>query len=179
MASPVNIRVQALIPFPPLVVGGQGLIVTKANGIWTVALNIPGLGTSVPNATQLNTDFVLVYDSIAKTNVKVPLSAFFVGGALLQRLATASPVVVAPNDQIINFNINAAATCALPSYATRAGMPLTFKDVGGHLSAVNTFTITPAGGETIDGQANIVLKTPFQRVTLIPANDGTSTGWGT
>lgn len=177
MASPTNIRVNVGVPFPPLVVAAQGLAVTKLNGVWTVALNIVGLGISVPLAAQLATDYVLVYDSIAKTNVRVSLSTFGFGGALLQRATNASPIVVAANDSIINFNINAGnPTCVLPSYATRSGLPLRFHDAGGH-AAAHPLTFTPAAGETFDGQAQAVMNTNYGTITFTPYNDGVNTGY--
>lgn len=179
MASPVNIRVSAPFPFPALVRGASPIVVSKANGIWTVSFEMADLTVHVPSIADLSEEYWLVYDAVRQTFFRVPLSTLGIAGSLAQRLAIASPIVVSNNDQIINFNINAPATCTLPSYATRSGAPLTFKDVGGHLSGTNTLTITPAGGETIDGQPNIVLNSPYQRLTLIPANDGTSTGWGT
>lgn len=179
MARPVNIRVTNAIPFPALVVGGAPVKITKTNGIWTVALDVHDLATSVPLTTAYATDYVIVWDDVAGTFAKVSLAALGLGGALLQRSATATPIVVAANDQIINYNINSAVTTALPGYASRKGVPLTFKDAGGHQSVVNTLTITPAAGETIDGQASLVLSNPRQRITLTPYNDGTNAGWST
>lgn len=179
LSLPANIRVNASFPFPALVVGAGAIAITKQNGIWTVSFNAGALGISIPNVSQLSTDYVVVYDSVAKQNVRVPLSAFNVASALPQRSVTATPIIVAANDQIINYNVNSAVTCTLPSYTTRSGAPLIFKDAGGHQSGTNTLTITPAGGETIDGQASLVLSTPRQRIILTPYNDGTNTGWST
>jgi hypothetical protein len=179
MASPVNIRVTAPFPFPALVVGAAPIVVAKANGIFTVSFDIADLTAHVPSAADLAAEYWIVYDSIAKTYYKVALSNLGVGGARLQRAVSASPIVVANNDQIINFNINAGSpTCQLPASSTRSGVPLTFKDAGGHAAAHN-LTFTTTGGETMDGIASggVALSTNFGQITFTPYNDGTNSGW--
>jgi hypothetical protein len=94
----------------------------------------------------------------------------------IQRSVTASPVTLAATDDIINLNITGAGACTLPAASTRSGRPIIFKDVGGKFAA-NHFTITAAGAERMDGIASIVLSTNYQRLRLVPANDGTNTGW--
>lgn len=175
--SPANVRVTALFPFPASVAGAAPIVVTKNNGIWTVSLNVPGLAISVPPIGNFPTDYLIVYDSVAQTTFRMPLTAIgsIVGGRA-QRSVTASPIVIAGTDQILNCNINVAAACALPAAATRAGMPLTFKDVGAQFGAHN-LTITPNGAETIDGAASLVLSVNRQGVTLVPFNDGVNSGW--
>jgi hypothetical protein len=87
--------------------------------------------------------------------------------------------VVAGNDQIINFNINAGSpTCQLPASATRNGAPLIFKDSGGH-AAAHPLTFTTTGGETMDGIASggVAINVNFGRLKFTPYNDGTNTGW--
>lgn len=97
--------------------------------------------------------------------------------AWTQRLVTSSPIVVQATDFIINVNIaSGSPSCALPAASSRAGIPLVFVDVGGNFGSHN-LTITPAGGDTIDGQASLTLGTNRQSIRLVPANDGTTTGW--
>lgn len=99
------------------------------------------------------------------------------GSVPVQRLVTSSPIVVASSDQIINVNISAGSpTCTLPTASGRSGLAVAFKDVGGNFGA-HALTITPAGGDTIDGQASLTLGTNRQFISLVPANDGTTTGW--
>lgn len=99
------------------------------------------------------------------------------GGAPSQRLVTTSPITLTGTDQIINVNIASGTPSAtLPGYASRSGGLVYFKDVGGHFAAAN-LTINAAMGETIDGQSSITLTADYSSVTLVPANDGTSTGW--
>jgi hypothetical protein len=116
---------------------------------------------------------------VRQTYFKVALQNSGFGGVRQQRPVNASPIVVQSNDQIINFNINAGApTCQLPFSPTRNGVPLTFKDAGGHAGA-HPLTFTTTGGETMDGIASggVSLGTNFGEVTFRPYNDGTNTGW--
>jgi hypothetical protein len=159
------------------VVGGLPVKVTKANGTWTIAFDMVDLVTRVPSVSDLANEYWIVYDAAQQTYFKVLLSSLGVAGARLQRAANATPIVVASNDQIINFNVNGVVTCTLPAASSRNGAPLTFHDAGGHVSAVNTATFTPAAGDTIDSQANVVMTTKNGEITLRPYNDGTNTGW--
>jgi hypothetical protein len=60
--------------------------------------------------------------------------------------------------------------------STRGGLAVIFKDVGGQFAA-HSLTITPSGGDTIDGLSSIVLNVNYQYLRLRPRNDGVSTGW--
>lgn len=71
---PANIRVNALFPFPSLVTGSGPVTLAKANGIWTIGMQIGNLGEVVPTVQQLTTDYVIVWDSILETFNKVALS---------------------------------------------------------------------------------------------------------
>jgi hypothetical protein len=94
----------------------------------------------------------------------------------LQRSVTATPIVIAATDEIINCNITGAGACTLPPSAGRNGKPLIFKDVAGKWTAGN-LTVTPAGAERIDGLANVVGRTNYGRIVIRPMNDGVNTGW--
>ncbi len=176
---PADIRVSTQVPFPAMVTGSGPVTLTKKNGVWQIGFTIAAFGSQNPPIGNYPMNYVLAWDDVAKQFFKISLSNLVsvVQGARNQRLVTASPIVVASTDQIINVNIAAGGpTCALPVASTRAGVPLTFKDVGGNFAAHN-LTITPAGGDTIDGAASLVLNVNRQGVTLVPANDGTSSGW--
>ncbi len=178
MSLPANIRVNAQLPFPSLVTGTGPITIGKANGIWQIGFTINAFGSQNPPAGNYATDFVLAYDSINNTFFKVSIANLLVAmqSARSQRLVTASPIVIAGTDQILNCNINAAAACALPAAILRNGVPLTFKDLG-HATAHN-ITITPNGAETIDGvNAPVVIRNNFGWITLVPFNDGVNSGW--
>jgi hypothetical protein len=174
-----NIRVNTQAPFPALVKAQAPVTVQKANGIWTVGYSVNGFGVQIPPPANYPTDYLLVYDSVAKTYFKMSLSLLPFGGSRTQRSVTAGPVVVASIDQIINLNLAASLVITLPSYLTRGGSPLTFKDVSLLNGAgFHAQTIAAAVGETIDGNASIPLSEPGQAITLVPMNDGVNAGWG-
>lgn len=179
MTLPPNIRVNVGAPFPARVQGSGPIVITKSNGVWTFTFSVAALVAQTPPPANYPTDFLIVYDSVAKTSFKMPLGGGGTpfGRARLQRSVTATPIVLVAADEIINCNINAAAACALPSAASRAGLALTFKDVGAQFGA-NNLTLSVFAGDTIEGSAAaLVLKNNRQQITLTPLNDGINTGW--
>jgi hypothetical protein len=177
MALPANIRVNVAVPFPAMVQGSSFITLGKTNGVWTVGASGRLINTANPGV--IATDYVLVWDDVAQAWIKISLSNLITvaGTARTQRSVTASPIVVGGGDQILNVNISAGApTCTLPQASTRAGLPLTFKDVGAQFGAHN-LTITPFAGDTIDGAASLVLNVNRQGMTLVPFNDTVNTGW--
>lgn len=136
--------------------------------------------SSLPAGSAI-VDADLFYSApFAGSQVKQAASALRVyAAASNQRSVTASPIVVASGDQIINCNIaSGSPTCALPLASTRSGLPLIFKDVGGQFSA-NNLTLTPTSPDTIDGMTTFVLRDNYSGVTLVPLNDGVNSGWST
>jgi hypothetical protein len=178
MTIPANVRVNASLPFPSLVYGTGPITIGKNNGIWTVGFTIAAFGSINPPVGNFPTDYLLGYDAVNNVFFKVSLSNLIssFGGFRNQRSVTATPIVIAGTDQILNCNIASAAACALPAAATRLGVPLTFKDLG--QAATHNITLTPFGSETIDGSNTpIVLNQNYQWVTLVPFNDGVNSGW--
>ena len=108
-------------------------------------------------------------------------SVTIIGGSIViafarhQRSVTATPISISANDQILNCNINVPAACTLPLAGTRAGLPLTFKDLG--QASANPITITATNPDTIDGHTTYVIHNNRQAVTLVPFNDGVNNGW--
>jgi hypothetical protein len=92
-----------------------------------------------------------------------------------QRSVTSAITVVA-TDQIINCNITGATSVTLPLASSRAGQPLTFKDVGGKF-ALNPLTINRTSPDTIEGLTSLTLSNNYAAVTLWPCNDGVNAGW--
>ena len=178
MTLPANIRVNIGAPFPAVVKATAGIALSRANGIWTIGLGYPQLGIQAPPpASNYNTDYVAIYDSLAQTYFRVPL-ADVAGSARAQRNVSGSGVTVTilPTDQILHLNLGTPTTITLPSYGLRNGVPLTFKDVGMQAQA-NPITVQAAMAETIDGFPAVTLAVNGQAITLTPANDGVNTGW--
>ena len=115
----------------------------------------------------------LIFDPTKGEFVAIPL-VLARSGARNQRAITSGPVIIGPNDQIINCNLSAPTSCALPLSSMRNGIPLTFKDIGGTFGA---YSLTLTTVEAIDGQPSIVLNGNYQELTAVPLNDGTNTGW--
>jgi hypothetical protein len=182
MPAVANVRVNTQAPFPTMVVGSGPITLGKNLGVWQIGFSIIPFATQNPPSTNFPTDFLLGYDANAQAYFKISLTNIVnaltpPGPIRIQRAIGSSPITINSNDSILNVNITTGSpTCTLPTAASRTGAPLTFKDVGGQFAAHN-LTITPAGGDHIDGGGNIVLGTNYQAVTLVPANDGTNTGW--
>lgn len=98
------------------------------------------------------------------------------GWVPVQRSITSGPVTISSTDRILNLNLTSPTSITLPAASSRAGVPLTFKDVGGHAAASN-ITLNRAGSDTIDGLTSVVLANNFQALTLNPFNDGVNSGW--
>ena len=178
MPLPANVRINLNVPFPALVTSTGPIGLSKLNGIWNVFWNPSVLGISVPPAGNLATDYVVVYDSIAKTTILVSLQNLN-GLSRPQRLVQSiADLPVRASDYQLNFSLSAPLVLTLPLAASRGGAALTLKDVAGNFNS-NSLTLDTTGGETIDGAASGVLKmqNARQSLTLVPAADGTTTGW--
>lgn len=177
MTLPANIRVNLAVPFPAFVLGSSFITLGKVNGVWVIQTNGDLLGAANPGASA--TDYVIVWDDIAKAFIRVSLANLITQAQATraQRSVTASPITVGPTDSILNVNIAAGTpACTLPQASTRGGAPVTFKDVGGNFAA-HPLTITAFAGDNIDGLGSFFLTANRQAVTLVPFNDGTNTGW--
>jgi hypothetical protein len=173
-----SIRVNVGAPFPALVKGDAGIAIRRKNGVWTIELGYMTVGLqNPPPASRYNTDYVLIYDSLAATYIRVPLAAIG-GAARSQRAVNVAPVVINPTDQILSLNVSTPGTIQLPSASLRNGVPLTFKDLG-RQAQNNPQTIATAAAEFIDGTAtSVLLNTNGQAITLTPINDGVNApGW--
>ena len=164
MPLPANVRINLNVPFPALVTSTGPIGLSKLNGVWNVFWNPSVLGISIPPAANLATDYVVVYDSVAKTNILVSLQNLN-GLSRPQRLIQSiADLPVIASDYQLNFKLSASLVLTLPLAASRGGAAL---------------TLNTTGGETIDGAASGVLKmqNARQSLTVVPAADGTTTGW--
>jgi hypothetical protein len=181
MTLPPNVRVNTQVPFPAQVTGSGPIVVSKASGIWTVFINMAALNIQNPPVGNYPTDYLIVWDSLAQSFFQMALGNLpgASAGARPQRFVNTVPVTISVGDSILNCSFNfAGATIQLPSYLTRSGAPLTIKDIGGFAGAF-PITITPANAEFIDGNTMAVINQPHAVITLVPSNDGMSTGWST
>lgn len=173
--SPANVRVTALFPFPASVSGAAPIVITKQNGIWTVSFSFAGLGAAVPPIGNYPTDFLLVYDSVAQTYFKMPLTAIgsIVGGAKAQRsITTGAQLPIQGTDQILNINAATDLTPTAPLASGRAGAPITFNNITGSHSQ----TVGRTGADTFNGQNSFIVG-GGSTVTITPYNDGVNAGY--
>jgi hypothetical protein len=120
---------------------------------------------------------VITYDAKGRLTA-VTTATIAAGGTPRTQRFVNSAITVSGTDQIINCNIASPTSVTLPLANTRAGQPLTFKDVGGQCFT-NNLTINRSGSDLIDGQTSYVLANNYAGVTFMPANDGTTAGWYT
>lgn len=94
------------------------------------------------------------------------------GGALFGTTTVSStPYVPLSTDTFLLVNVGAAAVVNLPSAASRAGYPLTIKDISGAAST-NNITINRNGTDTIDGLTAVTLNVDYQGYSLHPITGG-------
>jgi hypothetical protein len=67
-------RINVGVPFPSLVMGSGPVTISKTNGIWTVGFSIDALGHQAPLIGALPTDYLIVYDSVAKIFFKASIT---------------------------------------------------------------------------------------------------------
>jgi hypothetical protein len=184
MTLPANIRLNLNLPFPALVQGSGPVTVDKRNGVFTLGFDIIDLGTGVPLPANFNNDYLIYYDAVLRTFLKVPFSSL-PGPARPQRsIKTALDLPVTLNDSVLNVDTTAGPlTLLLPSYGLRNGAPLTFKDTAGTWAA-NNVTFTATIPDSIDGISNAALAggalkgtVNRQSFTFLPMNDGVNTGY--
>lgn len=121
------------------------------------------LGTTRESARRIRVEpTAAIGGTISSTNVQKALEELngdITGLAGVLRVVTGPGVVVVSSSEggvAINKAVGAATAVTLPAAASRAGLPVTVKDMKGDANA-NNITVTPAGGETIDGFATDVL----------------------
>lgn len=172
MTLPPNIRVNTLVPFPALVQGTAPVTVSKSNGVWTIALNMPGLSTENITSGTAPNQYVLVYDATLQAYFQVPASTFSTVLATTrnQTVLTSSPYTVQAADQDLFVKLAAPGTMAItmPAASGRAGNTVRVKDLGGG-AAANNITMTAAGSDIFDdGATTYKLNTNFEEREFVP-----------
>ena len=184
MALPARLRVNAAFPFPALVQGSGPITVAKSNGTWTLGYTIDGMAQSPSPGPN---DLILLWDANLHNFYKTSLNTLGGGTAAGgQRSVTlAANLAAGASDQILNCNITTGSTgspntVALPSAASRAGLPISYIDVGGQALA-HPIQISRAGSDVIlsanGSGTSITLSLNYQRLTFMPFTDGVNIGW--
>jgi hypothetical protein len=133
-------------------------------------LNMNG---AVPSSGDLVAFFQVATNLPKATSFASITSALNLG---TQRSITTANFTILNTDRYLNINVSTAASCTLPSYTVRSGVPLTFKDVSG-AAFLNNITINALGTQTIDGTTSFVITNSYQALTINPFTDGVNTGW--
>lgn len=138
----------------------QQTTVTTSNSVWT------------------KTDGNLYFTNGSGTQIQITSGGTLFSGAMAglwnSTSVTNSPTI-ATGDAFIDYRVDtsAARVITLPSAAAvGAGRFYVFHDVTGG-GSVNNITLTPAGADTIDGSASLVLNTAYAWAFLV----STGSGW--
>lgn len=146
------LKLKVLPKIPARIVGTDGIAVSLAGGIYTIALD---------EATLLT-----IANLVAATSGLV--------GEL--RVVTGSGSVVISSTEggvAINKTVGAATTVQLPLAAPRNGVAVIVVDMKGDALS-NNITVLAAGAETINGAASAVLNSNKQAATFRPIS---GVGW--
>ena len=165
-----TMRANVLVPFPTLVTASAPATVTKVNGIWTIGISTDLVGRAVPIPGAYATDFILVWDSIAKVYFKVNINDLFTMiGTTVPTYDAAAGNYNVTNETVLLINkvVPAAHNINLPNAASRLGVPIIIKDVAGNASG-NIATIVPNGAERIDGLATLPINSDYGGFKLTP-----------
>ena len=151
MTLPASIRVNVRAPFPARAQGSSFIVVSKANGVYTIKPNYQLL-TQAPGLTA--TQIVAVYDTATGVWTYVPTSALQAPAAQTSRtpIADASYSALITDRNIAYTSITGPRTVTLPSATSYPqGTLLTVFDESGSCSPTNTITIAAGASNTING----------------------------
>lgn len=84
---------------------------------------------------------------------------------------TASPYPQVVTDSLILVNFGGAVVVNLLAASAVGGYPLTIKDASG-AAHTNNITITPNGGDLIEGASSLVINTDYGAYKLFPVTGG-------
>lgn len=166
--------------------GANNGIWNVSAGAWSRALDANDRSQWAPGVLVVVTNGVFagfVFRCVTPAPIVLGLTAISFAlasgpnGARVQRsILSAADLPIRSTDSILNINLAAPLAISVPLYSTRGGAPLSFKDVGGNWS-LNNATFNRTGADTFDNLIQIVGKTNYGRLTLMPANDGVTTGY--
>lgn len=182
MTLPYALRVNTQFPFPAATRGLGPVVISKANGIWTISLTIAQL-SPVPVGFDPSTKLILIWDQVTQSFMQTTISAL-VSSTLSYRIVTAAGNVtplITDGVLLMNKTVGAPTSILLPPSATRNGAPLTVKDYKGD-ALTNNITFVPNGAETIDqfsgaaaaANGEALIDTNYGKKTVYPLTSG---GW--
>jgi hypothetical protein len=178
MTLPASIRINVTAPFPALVVGTGPITLEKANGIWSVGFSIDRLAYVVPAPAALASDFLIAYDSAARTFFKLTLADVAAAANVsTPSYDSAAGTYNVTNETVLLIDklIPAAHNIQLPAAAARNGVPIVIKDFAGVCGdPTKIATILPGAGEMIDGLAALPVNSNYGGFNLVPIATG---GW--
>jgi hypothetical protein len=132
---------------------------------------LDGVGSTIvkdegSNITTAVTSFDFVGAGVTATNSSNNVTVTIPGGIDYGRTAVTSTITASVSNKILGVSASAALEIRLPAAAGySAGQYLTIKDEAGNANA-NNITIKTSNSETIDGQSEITLESPYAAVNL-------------
>ncbi len=118
------------------------------------------------NITTAATSFDFVGSGVTATNSGNDVTVTINGGITYSRTAITSTTTASVASTILGVSGAAAIDIRLPSAADYdAGQYFTIKDESGEADTKN-ITILTSGSQTIDGQASVVLESPYAAINL-------------
>ena len=89
------------------------------------------------------------------------------GGLIHKRRAVTTTTTAANDDYYLGVSASSTVTINLPNASTlTAGQTFVIKDEAGSLSDSVVINLTPAGGQTIDGESTLSLNSPFAAINI-------------
>ncbi len=132
---------------------------------------LDGVGSTIvkdegSNITTAVTSFDFVGAGVTATNSSNNVTVTIPGGIDYGRTAVTSTITASVSNKILGVSASAALEIRLPAAAGySAGQYLTIKDEAGNANT-NNITIKTSNSETIDGQSEITLESPYAAVNL-------------
>lgn len=174
---PVAYRINIAAPFPAQAVGGNGIGVFKANGIYTISNNYPSVVPigSIPVPAQKS---MLVYDTVTGIYNTVPLSVIpaFTGGYSFNAVmvGTGNYAATTTDDLIVvQKSVGSPTQVTLIAATSRGRGPVYVKDGKGD-ATTNPITVIFSGTDKADGLTSVVIHTAYGIATFAPNPAG---GW--
>jgi len=132
---------------------------------------LDGVGSTIvkdegSNITTAVTSFDFVGAGVTATNSSNNVTVTIPGGIDYARTAVTSTITASVSNKILGVSASADIEIRLPAAAGySAGQYLTIKDEAGNANT-NNITIKTSNSETIDGQSEIILESPYAAVNL-------------